>query len=285
MVDSLTEIRAGDRFAFGANWSSFIALVDEGRIDVVTRSLQQALGVDRLTGKSFVDIGCGSGLFSLAAHRLGAQVYSFDFDPDSVAATAALRRRFAPDSGWTVAAGSILDPATTAALGRFDVVYSWGVLHHTGQLWPALAATVDLVAPGGALFVSIYNDQGMASRQWRRVKRLYNRSGRLGRLLLVGLSALYLGRRRPLRIVRAMLRPGRRPVRSAPVPRTRGMSRRHDLVDWVGGYPFEVAKPEEVFRFVHERGFDLRYLTTCGAGIGCNEYVFQRRGRPARQDP
>ena len=130
------------------------------------------------------------------------------------------------------------------------------------------------VKPGGLLFVSVYNDQGFESRVWRRVKHRYNRSGALGRRLLVLGSAAYIHRRLPLaslvRVVRgggaALLRP----------PRARGMSARHDLVDWVGGYPFEVAKPEEVFGFLRERGFELRHLKTCAGGLGCNEYVFQR---------
>ena len=53
------------------------------------------------------------------------------------------------------------------------------------------------------------------------------------------------------------------------------MSRRHDLLDWVGGYPFEVATPEEVFAFCHDRGFELQELSTCGGGLGCNQFVFQ----------
>jgi 2-polyprenyl-6-hydroxyphenyl methylase/3-demethylubiquinone-9 3-methyltransferase len=290
VLDSKTEIRAGQRFAFGANWTSFVQLVDEDRIATATESLTQALGVDDLTGKSFLDIGCGSGLFSLAAHRLGARVHSFDFDPDSVAAAAALRQRFAPGGDWIIEPGSILDPAYTAGLGRFDIVYSWGVLHHTGRMWAALSAAVDLVAPGGRLYISIYNDQGFASRNWLRVKRRYNRSGRVGRFLLVGLSSMYLSRHWPLRRLIRALRPGQGPAqpapdrgraqpvrgRAKPAPRTRGMSRRHDLVDWVGGYPFEVARPEEVFRFLRGRGFELRHLTTCGGGLGCNEYVFER---------
>lgn len=282
MLDSTTEIRAGQRFGFGANWTSFIRLLDEDRIATAVGSLTQALGCARLTGRSFLDIGCGSGLFSLAAHRLGARVRSFDFDPDSVAATAAVRQAYAPDSDWTVEPGSILDPVYTSGLGRFDVVYSWGVLHHTGDMWKAVAAATDLVAPGGQLFISIYNDQGRASRNWLRVKRRYNRSGRVGRLLLVGLSLLYLSRGVPVRTAVRLLR-GR--VRPTPQPpRTRGMSRRHDLVDWVGGYPFEVARPEKIFAYIRDRGFALRYLTTCGGGLGCNEYVFDRigGGRPDR---
>ncbi len=270
MVDSKAEIRAGDR---RANWSEFVELVDAERIEVAVQSLQQALGVASLAGKSFLDIGCGSGLFSLAADRLGARVRSFDFDTDSVTATATLRERFAPTSDWVIDAGSVLDPAYMSGLGRYDVVYSC-VLHHTGHLWPALATAADRVAVGGDLFISIDNDQGAASRQWRRVKRRYNRSGRVGRFLLIGLSALYLHRNRPLWALIRALRPGRRPAR--PAPRARGMSRWHDLVDWVGRYPFEVARPEEIFRFVHHRGFELRYLTTCGGEPGCNEYVFRR---------
>lgn len=276
--NAVGEIQSGQRFAFGDNWSSFVRLVDEERIATATASLTQALGVPHLRDLSFLDVGCGSGLFSLAARRLGARVRSFDFDAASVAASTALREAFAPGSDWPIEQGSILDSAYTAALGRFDVVYAWGVLHHTGQMWPAVEAAADLVAPGGRLFISIYNDQGRASRGWLRVKRQYNRSGRVGRLLLLWLSALYVGKGWPLRVLLKGLRRNRGATLAKPAPRGRGMSRRHDLVDWVGGYPFEVAKPEEVFRFVTARGFELRYLTTCGPGLGCNEYVFQRSG-------
>jgi 2-polyprenyl-6-hydroxyphenyl methylase/3-demethylubiquinone-9 3-methyltransferase len=274
MLDGQAEIRTGERFAFGDNWRAFIDLVDEARIATATDSLVRPLGIGDLTARTFLDVGCGSGLFSLAAHRLGARVRSFDFDRESVAATAELRRRFAPDSDWTIEQGSILDVPFIEGLGRFDVVYSWGVLHHTGDLWGALEAVSGLVAPGGRLFISIYNDQGFESRMWRRVKRSYNRSGPLMRQVLVAGSTAYLARRLPLHKLVRMLRPGH--GASAPAPRARGMSVKHDLVDWVGGYPFEVARPEEVFAFMHARGYELRHLRTCGGGLGCNEYVFER---------
>ena len=60
------------------------------------------------------------------------------------------------------------------------------------------------------------------------------------------------------------------------------MSAKHDLIDWVGGYPFEVASPEEVFRRIHPLGFELRHLKTCGGGLGCNEYVFEQAAKPGR---
>lgn len=275
MTDSQLEISSGTRFAFGANWKSFVDLVDDTRIEAACRSLTEALGVTDLSGQSFLDIGCGSGLFSLAAHRLGASVRSFDFDPDSVAATAGLRHQLAPDSDWAVEQGSILDERYVVQLGSFDIVYSWGVLHHTGNLRRAVEIAARLVRPGGMLFVSIYNDQGLASRQWRRVKRHYNASGRMTREFLVVGSFLYLHRHRP---VNAVLRLRRRSTERERPVRVRGMSAKHDLVDWVGGYPFEVAKPEEVFGLVHPLGFELRHLKTCGGGLGCNEFVFERIG-------
>jgi 2-polyprenyl-3-methyl-5-hydroxy-6-metoxy-1,4-benzoquinol methylase len=280
MIDGRKEVLAGDRFAFGSNWRAFIELVDEKRIKAAVDSLAGPLGTTDLTGRSFLDVGCGSGLFSLAAHRMGARVRSFDYDPESVAATIELRDRFAEGSAWTATQGSILDEEGVTELGRFDVVYSWGVLHHTGDLWRAMDLTSRLVAPDGLLFISIYNDQGLESRLWRRVKRRYNKSGALARRLLVLASAAYLYRRRPLASVLTMMRGGGSTtlVRS---PRARGMSAKHDLVDWVGGYPFEVAKPEQVFAFMRERGFELRYLKTCAGGLGCNEYVFERSGAPA----
>jgi 2-polyprenyl-6-hydroxyphenyl methylase/3-demethylubiquinone-9 3-methyltransferase len=130
------------------------------------------------------------------------------------------------------------------------------------------------VLPGGLLYVAVYNDQGVESRLWWRVKRRYTTSGPLTRRLLVAASFVYLARWRGVSQLARVVR--RRKTVPRP-PRARGMSASHDLVDWVGGFPFEVARPEEVFAFVHQRGFELRHLTTCGGGLGCNEYVFERR--------
>ena len=276
MIDDKKEIIAGDRFAFGSNWRDFVELVDERRIGAAVASLAGPLGATDLTGRTFLDVGCGSGLFSLAAHRMGARVRSFDYDAESVAATLELRERFGAGGGWTVTQGSILDEEAVTALGRFDIVYSWGVLHHTGDLWRALDIAAHLVTPGGLLFISVYNDQGFESRAWRRVKRCYNRSGALGRRLLVVASAAYLHRRRPVASLLKLMRGGDTTL--VRPPRARGMSAKHDLVDWVGGYPFEVARPEQVFDFLRERGFELQHLKTCAGGLGCNEYVLERTG-------
>src|SRR5439155_18132467 len=171
------EIAEGKRFEFGKNWSRFLACLDEQRIAAAEASLREMLEVNDLVGERFLDIGCGSGLFSLAARRLGAVVHSFDYDPHSVACTQELKRRyFADDAFWTIEEGSVLDAGYLAALGQFDVVYSWGVLHHTGQMWQALDLVAPLVADEGKLFIAIYNDQGGVSRRWRAIKRVYNRS-------------------------------------------------------------------------------------------------------------
>ncbi len=271
-----TEIAEGDRFAFGDNWRQFLDLVDEDRIQAAVESLVSYLGKDDLTGLRFLDIGSGSGLFSLAAHRLGATVVSFDFDPSSVACTAEMRRRYAgsDDTRWEVGEGSVLDADFLASLGTFDVVYSWGVLHHTGSMWEAIDLATTQVAPGGLLFISIYNDQGSMSRRWTTVKRTYNQASPAKRKAILTASRMYftLGPvvHTTYRVLRRLPAPG-----SAP-RRRRGMDRERDLVDWVGGWPFEVAKPEEVFDFCHERGFQLAKMTTCRGGLGCNEFVFVR---------
>jgi 2-polyprenyl-6-hydroxyphenyl methylase/3-demethylubiquinone-9 3-methyltransferase len=146
------------RFAFGANWRRFLDSLDDVRIREAEASLRAMLGVDHLRGRSFLDIGSGSGLFSLAAWRLGARVHSFDYDPQSVACTEELRRRYAPgDSRWTIARGSALDAAYLLSLGQYDVVYSWGVLHHTGRMWEALELALLQLAPDGSLFIAIYS--------------------------------------------------------------------------------------------------------------------------------
>lgn len=267
-----------DRFEFGGNWLRFLEHVDEERVLEAQRSLRAMLGTDSLTGRSFLDIGSGSGLFSLAAHRLGAsRVHSFDYDPKSVACTREMKRRWSESAQeWTIERGSVLDGAYLERLGEWDIVYSWGVLHHTGAMSQALKNAGERVAPGGLLFIAIYNDQGVRSRLWHRVKRLYN-SGIVGRGAVLGTFIPYWYARS---VVADLVR-FRSPIaRYRRYKRERGMSVLHDWIDWLGGYPFEVARPEEIFRVFRDLGFTLREVTTCGSGLGCNEYVFRREVRP-----
>ena len=268
------EVQRGERFEFGENWREFLKTLDDERIAIAESSLKEMLGKESLEGLSFLDIGSGSGLFSLAARRLGARVHSFDYDPESVACTEELRQRYFPeDDDWVVERASVLDRDYVHSLGTFDIVYSWGVLHQTGEMWQALEIVGTRVKEAGQLFISIYNDQGGASQRWRMIKRLYNRSPEFVRTLIVlAVGAYWETRSFLIRLVRLQ----------NPLPfsdwekkkQTRGMSVWYDLVDWVGGYPHEVAKPEQIFDFFSERGFTLVQLATDGGGHGCNEYVF-----------
>jgi 2-polyprenyl-3-methyl-5-hydroxy-6-metoxy-1,4-benzoquinol methylase len=280
MNDHAGEVDGGERFEFGANWARFLTRLNDERIEVAKRSLKSMLAVESLEGKRFLDAGSGSGLFSIAARLLGARVHSFDFDPQSVACTAELRRRYFPeDAQWLVEEGSVLDRQYLSRLGTFDVAYSWGVLHHTGKMWEAMENIAPLVGKdAGRLFISIYNDQGTLSRRWHALKRTYNR---LPRVLRLPYSLLVMGPRELRSLAGSAVRgkPWRyfdNIVHYADRS-TRGMSYWHDVIDWIGGYPFEVAKPEQVFDFYRMRGFQLERLKTCGGGLGCNEYVFVRQ--------
>jgi len=259
-------VSTDDRFGFGANWQRYARLVDEKRVEEAVASIRTMLGVDDLSGRSFLDIGSGSGLFSLAARRLGARVRSFDYDPDSVACTRELKRRFAgDDDDWLVEEGSVLDQCYMDKLGDYDVVYSWGVLHHTGRMWDALDLAGERVRDHGMLYIALYNHQGWLTAYWRQVKRLYNRNA-TGRWVLTAVHAPYfVGLRWVVRRLRSRGAPGR------------GMSLWYDMCDWLGGFPFEAASPGDVLAHLRPRGFELAALTTCGGRHGCNEFLFVRR--------
>jgi 2-polyprenyl-3-methyl-5-hydroxy-6-metoxy-1,4-benzoquinol methylase len=281
---AVREIQVGKRFAFGANWQRFLATVDERRIVAAEASLRAMLRTPDLLGKSFLDIGCGSGLFSLAARRLGARVYSLDFDPQSVACTEELRRRYSPDDrDWRVAQGSVLDRAYMSALGTFDVVYSWGVLHHTGAMWLALENALARVEPTqGKLFIAIYNDQGWKSHAWWFIKRAYNRLPRaLKPAFVTSISVVvkllvivkYTVRLQPTSALRPLFVDDRE----------RGMSAKYDRIDWIGGFPYEFASFEVLAQYLEARGFFL-IASTRNSSHGCNELAAQAGGVPRRNE-
>jgi 2-polyprenyl-3-methyl-5-hydroxy-6-metoxy-1,4-benzoquinol methylase len=272
------EVARGERFEFGENWSHFLATLDDEKIREAEDSLCRMLEIESLEGLSFLDIGSGSGLFSLAARRLGARVHSLDYDPKSVACTAELRRRYFPeDDNWKVEEGSALDAEYIKSLGHFDVVYSWGVLHHTGEMWRALENAQYPVKAGGRLFIAIYNDTGTQAARWKWIKKTYNR---LPSLLRPPFAVLAVAPDEIKPALRSLitLRPQEYIRRWTAYNKNRGMSHWHDIIDWVGGYPYEVATPDEIFDFYRARGFTLTKLKCGGIGLGCNEFVFLRNG-------
>lgn len=263
-------IKTGQRFEFGKNWKAFLTTLNNERIDVAVQSLKDMLEVESLEGKTFLDIGSGSGLFSLAAKKLGAKVHSLDFDPNSVACTTELKSRFFKDDiNWTIEEASALDTEHITSLGQFDVVYSWGVLHHTGNMYLALDNADIPVKKGGLLFIAIYNDEGKKSKIWTKIKETYC-SGTFGRLFILSIFLPYYLLRG---IVEDLIRFKNPYKRYKNYKQERGMQKMYDWYDWLGGLPFEVAAVEKLFLLYRDKGYVLQNFSASGM----NQLVFQKK--------
>ncbi len=271
-----TEYKKTGHFSFGKNWQSFLTTLTPERMKIAEQSLETFLGGKNcLKGKSFIDIGSGSGIFSLAALRLKAsRVMSVDIDESSVACARYLKKEEGSPATWQIKTASALDSHAIDKLGRFDVVYSWGVLHHTGDMYAAIKNVSVLVRPKGQFFIAIYNDyRGLIhgkSTFWKKFKQHYNRSPKPVKHIYEGLYASYLWIGLALH--------GHNPasyIRN--YQSARGMSWWHDILDWLGGDPYEYAAPEEIVGYIEKLGFTLQKLHVVNT-IGCNEYVFVRNG-------
>ena len=262
-------------FSFGKNWKRFLGTLNEERFNTAQLSLAEFLGLASLKGLTFIDLGCGSGLFSHGAFQLGAErVVSIDLDPFSVECCRYLHERAGSPANWEVRPGSVLDSALVSELGAFDIVYSWGVLHHTGRMWAAISNAGKLVRKGGYFYISIYNNVGgiAGSGSWVRLKRFYNRSPAVmkrlmeGLFMLASIGASLAQRRNPMRVIRDY-------------KSKRGMDWKTDIIDWLGGYPYEYATVEEIFRYMkeHHPEFRLVNIKTTN-GLATNWFLFQRDG-------
>ena len=268
------EVSSKQRFEFGKNWKGFINKLTDERIQHAEISLKDMLKVDNLKGKTFLDIGSGSGLSSLVAKKCGAKVTSFDFDDSSVWCTNKLKSLYFPDSSdWEIIQGSVLDTEFLKSLGSFDIVYSWGVLHHTGEMATAIDNASKLVNKDGLLFLAIYNDQGLKSHFWWMIKYLYNHlpgllqkpfAYSLGFTIKFLMLIKYTLKLKPMIILSRIFN----------YQTSRGMSLLNDIVDWYGGFPYEFLKYEHLVRYVEGKGFKL-VNGRKASSLGCHQVVFK----------
>jgi len=264
-------------FDFGANWDAFSdRLMAESRLHIAMESLQTLLQRENLHGASVADVGCGSGLFSIAAAKLdAARVVGLDINPLCIEVSCRNKARLAPDAVLSFHRASALSPEELAPFGTFDVVYAWGSLHHTGAMWDALRNVTRMVAPGGTLVLAIYNEHA-TSPLWRVIKRIYNRLPKLPQTLMAAGAAAVIF------VAKALV------TRRNPLNKERGMSFWYDVVDWVGGYPYEYASRSRVEQFIASAGFAMTRFVRAQVPTGCNEYVFRRHDSPsaaATQEP
>lgn len=283
-------------FSFGRNWTEYVKkFLTKEKLDEALVSFEKYLPKEEYKGKTLIDIGCGSGIFSFNALRMGCKkVISFDVDPHSVQATRLVKEKFGnllPQGvQWEIFEGSILDSGLIPRLkGQGDIVYSWGVLHHTGNMYKAIENAASLVNPGGYFIIAIYNS-APSSEYWLKVKKFYNNSFFVMKLMLVYFFYFYTIFRRFLSYLKSVVLRRSSTFKLKNLFGTeRGMSIFYDVVDWLGGYPYEYATVPEIKNFVEKNGFSLIKTPTnipeikrtifnrfSFTNTGCSEFVFRK---------
>jgi len=261
------------QFDFGKNWLNFSknALTTE-KVEQAKQDFEKLFHEIELPGKSFVDIGFGQGLSLLIAKQKGATVVGCEINPTCEQALKQTLTYFPEfkltDIAWIK--GSILNQGTVEELLQhyenkgFDVVHSWGVLHHTGKIQKSIQNASSLVKENGYLIISIYNKH-WTSPIWLVIKWLYNQ---LPSILQKAVAYLFY----PIIWLAKYLVTGENPTKM-----NRGMNLFYNVVDWVGGYPYEYASKDEMLHLIEPLGFELIHFVSAQVPTGCNEFIFKKK--------
>jgi 2-polyprenyl-6-hydroxyphenyl methylase/3-demethylubiquinone-9 3-methyltransferase len=267
------------RFQFGKNWMDYAEKnFSQERVDASKKHILDFIAGKDLHGLSFLDIGCGSGLHSMAALQAGARViHGFDYDPDSVAATRYIRTKAGDPANWTVGQGSVLDDSFMEGMPQYDLVYSWGVLHHTGEVWHAIRNAAGRVKPGGgvlyrALYSADIQIDPPRNSGWMSNGSTFRRAGSPGAAWIFWYILRFNLRWNILRIP-AFLQDAYR------YKKHRGMNILTDIRDWLGGWPMEFVYDADAVRYCEALGFRLERMVT---GEANTEFLFVKEGTASR---
>lgn len=253
-------------FNFGKNWQKYSSnFLDEQKLSQSKSSLINLLGQNQLDNGDFLDIGCGSGIFALAAKSIGAsRVTAFDLSRESIEAANQNKTRFGfKDEDVLFFQSSIFD-ISPDQLGLFDIVYSWGVLHHTGAMYRSIDRAASFVQDNGLFIIAIYN-RHWTSGIWRIIKYCYNKSPMfIQKIMEIFFTGIIF-------IAKLLITGGN------PLKKDRGMSFYYDIIDWLGGYPYEYASKDEVVNFCGQCGLSLVKYFPAGVPTGCNQFIFRKQ--------
>lgn len=277
-METYEEIYQKDnQFSFGKNWKEFLNTLNDQKIEKAKESLVKFFGgEDKIKGKTFLDFGCGSGIFSLAAYLLGAKrVVSVDIDTYSVGCAIEMKKRSNNPDNWEIKIGSVLDDQFISSLGKYEVIYSWGVLHHTGNMYKAFDNIQKLVEENGLLFLAIYNNNkgknailAGSSAFWLKIKRFYSSSPQIMKKVMIGIyyAWFFVGYlvtfRNPIKYIKDF-------------GKERGMNFHTDIRDWLGGYPYEFATQDELVNYFSPGGF-LTVKLLSSDNLGCHEILYKK---------
>jgi 2-polyprenyl-6-hydroxyphenyl methylase/3-demethylubiquinone-9 3-methyltransferase len=262
-------------FEFGENWLGFATKsLDTAKADQARKDFDQLIDGIKLAGKSFLDVGFGQGLTLLAAAERHAKVVGLDLDPKCVQAVKSSHVFFPTVEmrSISIVSGSILDKKTLQTLahsspqsdGLYDIVHAWGVLHHTSDMKRAITNCARLVRKNGILIIAIYN-RHWTSPIWHGIKKVYNLSNRRTKraMVLILFPVIYAAKW----VV----------THRNPTEMTRGMDFWFDVVDWVGGFPYEYAATDEIESMLAGLGFYTLSVRPANVPTGCNEFVLKKK--------